>query len=158
MSRFFTGRLELGCIEQYCFELFTWIGVNCTSLHYTVLNLLLFSIYPSATQWFWANSDWPLYLCVKNWLLMLWVTNFLCLSDRLICLSRIDQAKSFAWFAWAELIRLGGGAWFAWAGLIRLGRGAWFAWAGLIRLRGMPDFHEQNFWFCSENQAIRQTT
>ena len=62
------------------------------------------------------------------------LTNFLCLPDRLICQSKIDQAERFAWFAWAGLIRLGRGAWFAWAGLIRLERGAWFAWAGLIIL------------------------
>ena len=62
------------------------------------------------------------------------LTNLLHLPDRLICLSRIDQAEMFAWFAWAGSIRLGRGAWIAWAGLIRLGRGAWFAWAGLIIL------------------------
>ena len=86
------------------------------------------------------------------------LTNFLCLPDSLICLSRIDQAERFAWFAWAGLIRLGRGTWFAWAGLIRLGRGARFAWAGLIRLRRLPHLHKQDFLSCSENQAIRQTT
>ena len=65
------------------------------------------------------------------------LTNFLRLPDRLIYLSRIDQAERFAVFARA--------------GLIRLGRVAWFAWAGLIRLRRMPDLHEQDFWSCSEN-------
>ena len=78
--------------------------------------------------------------CLYNRLLR----NFLRLPDRLICLSRIDLAERFTWFAWA--------------GLIRLGRGAWFAWAGLIRLRRLPGWHEQDFWSCSENQAIRQTT
>ena len=69
----------------------------------------------------------------------------LCLTDRLICLSRIHQAWRFAWFAWAGLIRL---EWFSWSaspGLIRLGRGAWFASAGLniqlkkIRHTSNPD-------------------
>ena len=46
------------------------------------------------------------------------LTNFLSVPDCLICLSRIDQAERFAWFAGPGLIRLGRGAWFAWAGLI----------------------------------------
>ena len=84
------------------------------------------------------------------------LTNFLCLPDLLICLSRIDLAERFAWFAWAGPVRLERGAWFSWAGLIRLGMGAWLAWAGLIRLKRLPDLHDQDFWSCSENQAIRQ--
>ena len=93
--------------------------------------------------------------CSTNNVIIHWVTNlfcgrgldfmnFLCLPDRLICQSRINQAERFAWFAWA--------------GLIRLGRGAWFAWAGLIRLRRLPDLHKQDILSCSENQVIRQAT
>ena len=72
-------------------------------------------------------------------------TNFLCLPDCLIFLSRIDQAGRLAWFAWAGLIRL---EWFA-----------WFAWAGLIRLGRVPDLPEQDWWSCSGksgNQANNQ--
>ena len=61
-------------------------------------------------------------------------TNFLCLPNCLIFLSRIDQARRFFWLSWTRLLRLGRFSKFAWVALIRLWRGAWFAWAGLIRL------------------------
>ena len=68
------------------------------------------------------------------WRSAIFLTNFLPLPDRLICLSRIDTGGRFARFAWARLIRL---EWFA-----------WFACAGWIRLGRVPDLPQQDWLSC----------
>ena len=92
----------------------------------------------------------------KGWSRLL--TNFLRLPDCLICLSRIDQAERFAWYQACLILirqqpdRSGCRLILIWHVPDRSGSCLISGW------EVVPDLPEQDFWSCSKNQAIRQTS